>query len=168
MATAEQDLADIVSRLRRALRRAARAAHTAQGQGQGQRQGQRQGLGQGHGTALSVAQLELLSCVAENPGIRPTQLARVLRLAPSSVATLLNALQATGHITRSGGADRRTATLALSGAGQAAVTRWQRLNDQIIGAALSSLPARSQSALEHAAPALRELTAAIDTAAGRE
>ena len=67
------ELADIVSRLRRAMRRAARAADPALG--------------------LSVAQLELLSCMAEHPGIRPSQLARMLRLAPSSVATLLSGLQ---------------------------------------------------------------------------
>ena len=71
------ELADIVSRLRRAMRRAARAADP--------------GLG------LSVAQLELLSCMAEHPGIRPSQLARMLRLAPSSVATLLGGLQSAGY-----------------------------------------------------------------------
>ncbi len=70
------ELADIVSRLRRAIRRAARAADPALG--------------------LSVAQLELLSCMAENPGVRPSQLARMLRLAPSSVATLLSGLQSAG------------------------------------------------------------------------
>jgi hypothetical protein len=68
-------VADVVSRLRRAMRRAARA------QGSG-------GLPGG----LSVAQLEFLSCLAENPGARPGQLARLLRLAPSSVATLVNGL----------------------------------------------------------------------------
>ena len=74
------ELADIVSRLRRAMRRAARAADPS--------------------TGLSVAQLELLSCIGENPGIRPSQLARMLRLAPSSVATLLNGLRgpATSHV----------------------------------------------------------------------
>jgi len=61
------ELAGIVSRLRRAMRRAARAADPALG--------------------LSVAQLELLSCITEHPAIRPSQLARMLRLAPSSVAT---------------------------------------------------------------------------------
>jgi DNA-binding MarR family transcriptional regulator len=70
-----QAVADAVSRLRRAMRRAARA------QGSG-------GLPGG----LSVAQLEFLSCLAENPGARPGQLARLLRLAPSSVATLVHAL----------------------------------------------------------------------------
>jgi DNA-binding MarR family transcriptional regulator len=142
---AEQDLADIVSRLRRAMRRAARAADP--------------------GTVLSVAQLELLSCVGESPGIRPSQLARLLRLAPSSVATLLNTLQANGYVAREGGADRRTATLELTTPGREAVTRWQHINEQIIGTALRTLPARAQAALEHAAPALRDLTAAIDAAA---
>ena len=81
------ELADIVSRLRRAMRRAARAADPALG--------------------LSVAQLELLSCMAEHPGIRPSQLARMLRLAPSSVATLLGGLQSGGYVTRTPGGLRR-------------------------------------------------------------
>src|SRR5438105_2492386 len=86
------ELADIVSRLRRAMRRAARAADPALG--------------------LSVAQLELLSCITEHPGVRPGQLARMLRLAPSSVATLLGGLQSAGWVLRTpgagGGSDRRT------------------------------------------------------------
>src|SRR5260370_12856964 len=79
------------------MRRAARAADPALG--------------------LSVAQLELLSCMAEHPGIRPSQLARMLRLAPSSVATLLGGLQAAGYLTRTPRADsagdRRTLSLDL-------------------------------------------------------
>lgn len=143
---AGQELADIVSRLRRAMRRAARAADP--------------------GIALSVAQLELLSCIAEQPGIRPSQLARLLRIAPSSVATLLNTLQSAGYVTRTGSeTDRRTATLTLSERGLTAVTRWQRVNEQIIGAALKSLPPRGQTVLQHAAPALRDLTSAIDSLA---
>src|SRR5580700_7041575 len=99
------ELADIVSRLRRAMRRAARAADPALG--------------------LSVAQLELLSCITEHPGIRPSQLARMLRLAPSSVATLLGGLQAAGYVMRTPGGsagDRRTVSLDLSEVGTAAVT----------------------------------------------
>ena len=141
-----QELADIVSRLRRAMRRAARAAEPA--------------------VTLSVAQLELLSCIAECPGIRPSQLARMLRLAPSSVATLLNTLQSAGYVTRTGGTpDRRTASLRLSPAGVAEVTRWQQVNEQIIGTALKSLPQRGQAALQQAAPALHDLTTAIDSQA---
>jgi DNA-binding MarR family transcriptional regulator len=146
------ELADIVSRLRRAMRRAARAADPALG--------------------LSVAQLELLSCMAEHPGIRPSQLARMLRLAPSSVATLLGGLQSAGFVTRTpggagagGAADRRTVSLDLSDEGAAAVSRWHRVNEEIIQAALAVLPRRDQTALRDAAPALRDLTSSIDALA---
>ena len=146
------ELADIVSRLRRAMRRAARAADPALG--------------------LSVAQLELLSCMAEHPGIRPSQLARMLRLAPSSVATLLSGLQSAGYVTRTpggpgadGGGDRRTVSLDLSDEGTAAVARWHRVNEEIIQAALAALPQRDQAALHDAAPALRDLTSSIDALA---
>jgi DNA-binding MarR family transcriptional regulator len=147
------ELADIVSRLRRAMRRAARAADPALG--------------------LSVAQLELLSCMAEHPGIRPGQLARMLRLAPSSVATLLGGLKSAGYVTRTrggpgaaGSGDRRTVSLDLSAQGAAAVGRWHRVNEEIIQAALAALPRRDRAALRDAAPALRDLTSSIDAQAG--
>jgi DNA-binding MarR family transcriptional regulator len=143
------ELAGIVSRLRRAMRRAARAADPALG--------------------LSVAQLELLSCITEHPGIRPSQLARLLRLAPSSVATLLGGLQSAGYVRRTPGADsdgdRRTVSLDLSEAGAQAVSRWHRANEDIIQAALAALPHRDRAALRDAAPALRDLTASIDAQA---
>ena len=152
------ELADIVSRLRRAMRRAARAADPALG--------------------LSVAQLELLSCMAEHPGVRPSQLARMLRLAPSSVATLLGGLQSGGYVTRTpgglrgpggpggpGAGDRRTVSLDLSDQGAAAVSRWHRVNEEIIQAALAALAQRDRAALRDAAPALRDLTSSIDAQA---
>ena len=143
------ELADIVSRLRRAMRRAARAADPALG--------------------LSVAQLELLSCITEHPGIRPGQLARMLRLAPSSVATLLGGLQSAGYVMRTPGADsdgdRRTVSLNLSEAGAQAVSRWHRVNEDIIRVALAELSHRDQATLRDAAPALRDLTASIDAQA---
>jgi DNA-binding MarR family transcriptional regulator len=143
------ELADIVSRLRRAIRRAGRAADPALG--------------------LSVAQLELLSCMADDPGVRPSQLARMLRLAPSSVATLLSGLQSAGYVRRTPGGrdagDRRTVSLDLSDQGLAVVRRWHRVNEEIIRAALTALPVRDQAVLRDAAPALRDLTAAIDALA---
>jgi DNA-binding MarR family transcriptional regulator len=143
------ELADIVSRLRRAIRRAGRAADPSLG--------------------LSVAQLELLSCMAEDPGVRPSQLARMLRLAPSSVATLLSALQSAGYVRRTpagdSAGDRRTVSLDLTGAGLEVVTRWHRVNEEIVRAALAALPERDQAVLRDAAPALHDLTAAIDALA---
>ncbi len=140
------DLADAVSRLRRAMRRAARAADP--------------------GSGLSVAQLEMLSCMAENPGSRPGQLARLLRLAPSSVATLSNSLRQAGLVTRTGGeGDRRTASLDLTPAGEAAVLRWKSLNERLLSVALRELPPDSRVTLLDALPALADLAGAVDALA---
>jgi DNA-binding MarR family transcriptional regulator len=142
-------VADVVSRLRRAMRRAARA------QGRG-------GLPGG----LSVAQLEFLSCVAENPGARPGQVARLLRLAPSSVATLVNGLSRGQLIERSDGlADRRTAVLRLTVTGEEIVAIWQQVNARILTVALSRLTDGSRAALAMALPALGELTGVVDALA---
>ena len=140
------DLADAVSRLRRAMRRAARAADPQSG--------------------LSVAQLELLSCLAENPGSRPGQLARMLRLAPSSVATLTHSLRQAGLVTRTGGAgDRRTASLDLTPVGESAVLRWKPLNERLLRLAQAALPPGRRGALDDALPALADLAGAVDTLA---
>jgi DNA-binding MarR family transcriptional regulator len=143
-------LADVVSRLRRAMRRAARAS----------------GSGGSLPGGLSVAQLEFLSCLAENPAARPSQLARLLRLAPSSVATLVNSLARTGLVIRTGGvADRRTAVLELTPTGNAVLAEWQDLNAQILAAALTALPASGRRSLQGSLPALGQLTVAIDALA---
>jgi DNA-binding MarR family transcriptional regulator len=149
-AEAEPQLADGVARLRRAMRRAARARG---------RDGSLPG-------GLSVAQLELLSALADTPGLRPGQLARSLRLAPSSVATLVNGLLRGHMITRTGGSrDRRTALIELTTAGQQAVTAWQQVNAQILRAALTGMTDASRAALLASLPALRELADAVDALA---
>jgi DNA-binding MarR family transcriptional regulator len=143
-------LADAVSRLRRAMRRAGRAY----------------GPGGALPGGLSVAQLEFLSCLAENPAARPGQVARLLRLAPSSVATLANGLARAGLVVRAGGtADRRTAQLDLTAAGHAVVSEWQDVNSRVLAAALTALQAASRRTLESSLPALRELTTAVDALA---
>ena len=144
------EIADVVSRLRRAMRRAARAAG---------RDGSLPG-------GLSVAQLELLSCLADHPGARPGQLARLLRLAPSSVATLVQGLRRAGLVSRTGGqGDRRTASLLLTPDGTATVARWREVNERILQSAITALPLASRDALGAALPGLRELTGAVDAIA---
>lgn len=147
---ADISLADAVSRLRRAMRRAARA----------------QGPGGSLPGGLSVAQLEFLSCLAENPASRPGQLARLLRLAPSSVATLVNGMARAGLVVRTGGVDdKRTATLDLTTVGYSVVAEWQEVNSRILALALAALPAPSRRSLDSSLPALRQLTSAIDAIA---
>lgn len=139
----EVALADVVARLRRAMRRAARAADG--------------------GNALSVAQLELLSCLAENPGARPSHLARLLRLAPNSVTTLVNVLRKQGLVTRAdGGEDRRTVSLTLTPAGERAVRQWRTTNTAILRGALDELHPAWRQLLTASLPALSELVHAIE------
>lgn len=144
----EPALADAVSRLRRAMRRAGRS----------------RGPGGSLPGGLSVAQLEFVSCLTEHPAARPGEVARMLRIAPSSVATLVNSLTRAGLVVRSGGtADRRTAELELTAAGRQVVAQWQQVNAEILAAALSTMPAASRGRLTAALPALCELTVAVDT-----
>jgi DNA-binding MarR family transcriptional regulator len=143
------DLADVVAQLRRAMRRAARAADPS--------------------AALSVAQLEMLSCLAEHPGARPGQLARLLRLAPSSVATLTQGLRRVDLITRTGGeGDRRTACLRLTPVGEAVVIRWKVLNENLLRTAFAALPEGSRGTIQAALPALSELAGTVDALADEQ
>jgi DNA-binding MarR family transcriptional regulator len=145
MGPADQ-LAEIVAALRRAMRRAARAADPD--------------------NPLAVAQVEVLVCVAEQPGVRPGQLARRLRLAPNSVTTLVNGLQVRGLITRSPSPDdARFVTLDLTADGRQAVESWQVTNAAIVEAALGALAEHQQRILLEALPALRDLTLSIDAQA---
>jgi DNA-binding MarR family transcriptional regulator len=141
---AEVALAEVIARLRRAMRRAARNADP-------------------HNT-LSVAQLELLSCLAENPGARPGRLAQLLKLAPNSVTTMVNGLQPKGLVTRANGGsgDRRAVVLELTEEGREAVNRWQATNADIVETAMANLHPAWQHLLTAALPALRELVGSID------
>ena len=142
----EVELAEVVARLRRAMRRAARNADPD--------------------NRLSVAQLELLSCLAENPGIRPSRVAQLLKLAPNSVTTMVNGLQAKELLLRTtGDGDRRTVALALTAAGQEAVDRWHATNTAIVATAVANLHPAWQHLLTAALPALRELVGSIDALA---
>lgn len=144
--SAAPDLADVVARLRRAMRRAARSVDPD--------------------NPLSVAQLELLSCVAEHPGARPSEVARMLRLAPNSVATLVRGALQRRLLTRaSGRGDRRTVALSVTADGARAVARWQATNAAILGAALADMADERRDQLSAALPALRELVDGVDALA---
>jgi DNA-binding MarR family transcriptional regulator len=144
----DPDLADAVARLRRAMRRAWRVEDA--------------------GNALSVAQLELLTSLQETPGARAGEIARTLRLAPSSVTTLVNGLLGRGLVTRAEGVnDRRTVRLALTAAGTDAVRRWQSVNAGIVHDAVAELAPEARSALTRFLPVLRELVEAIDRGTDR-
>ena len=142
-AAGSDGLAECIARLRRALRRGARVADPA--------------------NPLAVAQLELLSALAEHPGTRPGQLARLLHMRPNTVTTIVNALAAQGMIERvTPAGDRRAVELTVTGAGRQAVHAWQATNAAVLHLALSALPARQRRALTAAVPALDALAVAVD------
>jgi DNA-binding MarR family transcriptional regulator len=136
-------LAEEIARLRRALRRGARAADP--------------------GNTLAVAQLELLTALAEQPGARPGQLARRLNMRPNTVTTIVNALSARGMLDRvTAPGDRRAVELTATEAGREAVLAWQATNAAVLHLALSTLPAKQRRALAAAVPALDALASAVD------
>jgi DNA-binding MarR family transcriptional regulator len=136
-------LADGIARLRRALRRGARVADPE--------------------NPLAVAQLELLSAVAEHPGCRPGQVAQLLHMRPNTVTTIVNALVAHGMVSRAGtDSDRRAIELTATAAGRTAVQAWQAINADLLHLALSTLSAQQRRALAAAVPALDALASAVD------
>jgi DNA-binding MarR family transcriptional regulator len=136
-------LSESIARLRRAMRKAARTAEPAK--------------------TLTVAQLELLSCLAEHPGSRPGELARMLRLAPNTVTTLINAMMPRDLITRTTeDNDRRAVAMRLTESGERAVRDWQATNVAILNSAVAALSSAQRRALGRAVPALEALARAID------
>lgn len=139
------ELAALVARLRRSMRRAARAAQPT--------------------SQLSVAQVELLTALHGHTGIRAGDVATSLRMAPNSVSTLAQGLEAIGMLRRSAGVhDRRTVELTLSAAGIEAVREWQATNATMLGVALEGLSDQDRKALAAALPAIRHLIDLIDEA----
>lgn len=136
-------LADGIARLRRALRRGARVADP--------------------GNPLAVSQLELLSALAENPAMRPGQLAYLLHMRPNTVTTIVNALVAHGMVSRApADNDRRAIELTVTEAGRDAVNSWQAVNATLLRDALGTLSSQQRRALASAVPALDALAGAVD------
>jgi len=141
-----KELADVVATLRRSMRRTARSAAP--------------------GNPLSVAQLELLSCVGEHPGDRPGEIASLLHLAPNSVATLITGLAAGGYLRREiSGEDRRAAKVTLTQRGTRAVDEWSETNARIVADALATLHPAWRQLLIATLPAMWHLIDAIDSQA---
>lgn len=143
-------LAEGIARLRRALWRGARVAAPDT-------------------ELLPVAQLELLAALAEHPGARPGQLARLLHMRPNTVTTISSSLGSMGLVSRvPAGEDRRAVELTITEAGQQAVLDWQASNSAVLNLALSTLPAGQRRTLTAAVPALHALARAIDQLSGSD
>lgn len=131
-------LADVVARLRRALRRNIRVDVPFE--------------------SLSVAQVELMQYLAEHPGLRASDLADRLLLAPTTISTLLNLLIGKQLVRRRADhSDRRAWQLHLTGAGTRQLGAWQSSNVQVLRKALEQLSDTDRAAIRNALPALNLL-----------
>lgn len=83
---------------------------------------------------MHPAQAELLDILYQNPGITQSLLAKMLYIAPSTVAISLNRLEEAGYVHREKGADKRKSLVFLTDQGIQAVDSidvlFHQLNEQ--------------------------------------
>lgn len=105
-----------------------------------------------HELRMHPAQADLLEIVYQNPGITQSLLAKMLYIAPSTVAISLNRLEESGYIYREKGADKRKSLVFLTDQGAQLVdaidTLFRQL-DQQFTAMLAPDEIQTLSALLH-------------------
>ena len=115
--------------------------------------------------SLPMAQIEVLQRLAEDPGIRVSDLARRHRLATNTVSTIVRQMLAADLIIRETAVDdRRASSLSMTEKGGAELERWLLANRMLLGSALSALPAEQQLSIEAALPALFSLAEELERA----
>lgn len=136
-------LADIVTRLRRVLRSSVRSDIPWE--------------------RLPMAQVEMLQRLAEEPGLRVSELAARHRLSANTVSNLVQQMVVAGLVERSEDPrDRRAVTLALTAAGAEQLRSWSAANDRRLDAAMLALPASDRQVILDALPALAALVERLE------
>ena len=142
-------LAEVVTRLRRSLRAGVRTEYAWE--------------------RLPMAQVELLQRLADEPGLRVTELAARHRLATNTVSTLVQQMVDAGLVQRSPDpADRRATTITLTADGHAQLLGWLQANARRLQEALAELGAADRGAILDVVPALTRLVEALERGATGE
>lgn len=142
-------LAEVVTRLRRSLRAGVRTEYAWE--------------------RLPMAQVELLQRLADEPGLRVTELAARHRLATNTVSTLVQQMVDAGLVERSPDpADRRATTITLTADGHAQLLGWLQANARRLQEALAELGAADRGAILDVVPALTRLVEALERGATGE
>ena len=111
-------LTDLVTRLRRVLRSSIRTDFPWE--------------------TLPMAQVEILQRLAEEPGLRVSDLARRHRLAANTVSNLIQQMVVTGLVVRAEKpSDRRSVTLQLTETGASSLAEWQAAHERRLNGALT-------------------------------
>lgn len=135
------DIGASITRFRRALQRSAR---------------------QRIGTELSPAEVELLSVIADAPGLPVHEAARQLGAAPNTVSTLIRRLTAQGFVRRETvEGDRRVTSLQLTESAAGFVEAWRRDRYGPLADVLTTLTDEDRARLHAATGALDALSEAL-------
>jgi DNA-binding MarR family transcriptional regulator len=110
-----------------------------------------------------MAQIEVLQSVRETGATRIGDLAERLRLAQSTVSTLVSRLVVDGLLARTvDPIDRRASVVELTDVGRRGMREWDEAHRRRLAAALAALPATDRGAVTAALPALSRLVDALD------
>lgn len=102
-----------------------------------------------------MAQVEILQRLAEEPGLRVTELATRHRLATNTVSNLIQQMVLAGLVVRTVDArDRRAVTLQMTDIGAQHLQGWLAANSHRLEHALADLPAANREAILDALPSL--------------
>lgn len=136
-------LADVVNRLRRILRSSIRSDFPWE--------------------RLPMAQVEVLQRLADEPGLRITELAARQRLAANTVSNVIQQLVSAGLVDRRADAnDRRAVTLHLTSAGQSLLTGWFAANGRRLDVAFDGLSEADRASILETLPALSRLVERLE------
>lgn len=115
---------------------------------------------------LPEAQADLLRAVEVRPGVKVSEAATALGVAPNTVSTLLRELVHQGLLERRPvPGDRRSVELHLAPHAVELLTEWEQHRTEVIRDVLGTLSPADLAALEAALPALERLRAALDARA---
>ncbi len=102
-----------------------------------------------------MAQVEILQRLAEEPGLRVTELASRHRLATNTVSNLIQQMVLAGLVVRTVDArDRRAVTVEITDTGARHLQGWLAANSHRLDAALEGLPPANRRAILDALPSL--------------
>ena len=102
-----------------------------------------------------MAQVEILQRLAEEPGLRVTELATRHRLATNTVSNLIQQMVLAGLVMRSvDPRDRRAVTVEMPAVGDQHLQGWLAANSHRLQEALTDLPLTNRRAILDALPSL--------------
>ena len=138
-------LTEIVTRLRRVLRSSVRSDYPWE--------------------RLPMAQVEILQRLADEPGLRITEIADRHRLATNTVSNLVQQMVIGSLVARrEDPADRRAVTIELTDTGREHLQGWIAANSRRLDAALRDLPAADRQAILSTLPSLALLVERLERA----